>query len=252
MSERFEMTALVVDDERVARNRLKRMLARIDGVKVVGEASNGEEALENVAVLEPELIFLDIRMPEMDGLELARRLPDHARVVFTTAYDEYAVQAFEASAVDYLLKPIEAERLAAAVDKVRRLHQPAQPEELERLLRRLAERDEPPRITARRGDTIRVFDPRGISRFYAQDRYTAFHSEGSDYLLEESIVSLGKRLADLGFVQVHRSELVNIAHVRALKHEDDQTVAELADGQRAVVSRRHLKGLKQRLGIPVK
>ncbi len=246
------MRALVVDDERLARNRLKRMLGRIEGVEVVGEAADGKEALELIATLEPEVAFLDIRMPEMDGLELARRLPAETRVVFTTAYDQYAVDAFEASAVDYLLKPIESERLVAAVGKLRRYGGgPAAPE-LESLLERLAQRDEPPRITARRGDTIRVFDPRTIPRFHAQDRYTVFRHGERDYLLDESITSLERRLSPWGFVRVHRSELVLLGTIRALKKEDDAHHLELSDGQRAAVSRRHLKGLKRRLGIPVR
>ena len=243
------MRALIADDERLARNRLRRMLESL-GVEIVGDAADGEEALEQVSRRRPDVVFLDIRMPEMDGLEVARRLPEDIRVVFTTAYDEYAVEAFEAAAVDYLLKPIEHERLAIAVDKVRRLEEAPDRGDFERLLKRLTERAEPPRVTARRGDTIRVFDPREISRFHASDRYTLFRHAGREYVLDESIVSLERRLAGLGFVKVHRSELINLGHVRALRREDDQTLAELADGQRAVVSRRHLKALKQRLGIP--
>ena len=247
------MRALVVDDERVARNRLKRMLGRLDGVEVVGEAADGAEALERIAELEPDVAFLDIRMPGMDGIELARRLPAATRVVFTTAYDDYAVQAFETSAIDYLLKPIEAERLEAAVRKVeQRVGRPAATGELQRLLEKIAGRDDPPRITARRGDTIRVFDPRTISRFHAEDRYTVFRHDGRDFLLDESITSLEERLADLGFLRTHRSELVRLDAIRALGREDDASYVELADGQRAAVSRRHLRVLKQRLGIPVK
>ncbi len=244
------MRVLVVDDERLARNRLRRMLERFEEVEVVGEAADGEEALARIAEQRPEVVFLDIRMPELDGLAVARRLPPDTRVVFTTAYDEYAVDAFEAAAVDYLLKPIESERLAAAVEKVRRLTPAVERGELERLLKKLAGGAETPRVTARRGDTIRVFDPREISRFHAADRYTVFRHAGDEYLLDESIVALERRLGDLGFVRVHRAELINLGHVRALKREDDQTLAELADGQRAVVSRRHLRRLKEKLGIP--
>ncbi|MBT8469054.1 MAG: LytTR family DNA-binding domain-containing protein [Deltaproteobacteria bacterium] len=248
------MRALIVDDERVARNRLKRMLGRLEGVEVVGEAADGPDALERIAELEPDVAFLDIRMPGMDGLELAGKLPETTQVVFTTAYDDYALQAFETSAVDYLLKPIEAERLEAAVRKLeQRIGQPAAATaDLERLLEKLAGRDDPPRITARRGDTIRVFDPRTISRFHAEDRYTVFRHDGRDFLLDESITSLERRLGDLGFLRTHRSELVRLDAIRALYREDDVNYLELDDGQRAAVSRRHLKALKQRLGIPVK
>ena len=244
------MRALIVDDERLARRRLRRMLAELVGVEVVGEASDGEEALARVGELAPDVVFLDIRMPELDGLEVARRLPEDAHVVFTTAYDEYAVDAFAAAAVDYLLKPIEAKRLAAALDRVGRLRGGGERAELERLLAKLTERRRTLRVTARRGDTIRVFDPREISRFHAADRYTVFRHDGQEFLLDDSIVTLEKRLADLGFVKIHRAELINLGHVRALSREDDRTWVELVDGQRAAVSRRHLSRLKERLGIP--
>ena len=167
------MRAIVVDDERLARNRLKRMLARLDGLEVVGEAADGKEALEKVALLQPDLVFLDIRMPEMDGIEVARCLPHNIHLVFTTAYDEYALQAFENSAVDYLLKPIEAARLDSTVVKLKKLRKlesaPAR-EDLERLVRELASREAAPRVSARRGDTIHIFDPLQISRFHAEKR----------------------------------------------------------------------------------
>lgn len=244
------MRAVIVDDERLARSRLRRLLASHRDVEVVAEAADGEEALARVAEAAPDVVFLDVRMPELDGLEVARRLPAQARVVFTTAYDEYAVEAFAAAAVDYLLKPIEPSRLAAALDRIRRLKSGEERAKLEHLLERLTGPDAPPRITARRGDTIRVFDPREIRRFHAADRYTVFRHGGGEFLLDDSIVALEKRLAPLGFVRVHRAELINLAHVRALRREDDRTQVELDDGQRAVVSRRHLKRLKERLGIP--
>ena len=105
-------------------------------------------------------------------------------------------------------------------------------------------------MTARSGDTIRVFDPREISRFHAADRYTVFRHEGREFLLDDSIVALEKRLGELGFFKIHRAELVNLGHVRALSRRDDRTWVELTDGQRAAVSRRHLGALKERLGIP--
>jgi DNA-binding LytR/AlgR family response regulator len=245
------MRALIVDDEPVARRRLVRMLAAHDDLEVIGEAGDGREALERIEELDPEVVFLDIRMPEIDGLELARRLED-VQVVFTTAYDEYAVEAFETSAVAYLLKPIAKERLSAAIDKVRMQQSRSGDQNIELLLRRIAVLDEPPRITARRGDAIRVFDPREISRFHSKDGYTGFRHGGQTFLLDDTITSLAKRLADWGFVRIHRGELVNLGEIKALRREDDQSLVELSDGQRAQVSRRHLKELKRRLGIPVK
>ncbi|UCF66327.1 MAG: response regulator transcription factor [Acidobacteriota bacterium] len=243
------MNVLVVDDERVARHRLIRLLDKIDTVTVVGEAADGEEAREKIRELDPDLVLLDIRMPGIDGLELALTTPDMPHVIFTTAYEEYAVRAFEASAIDYLLKPIEADRLSRALEKARLLDQPQDRRELERLLQQMLGAGDPPRITARRGETLRVFDPREIARFTAREGYTAFRHEGREYLLENSITSLEERLGKLGFLRVHRRELVNLSLVRAITKQDEATVVELASGERALVSRRQVSVLKERLGI---
>ncbi len=244
-----ELSVVIVDDEAIARRRLRRMLERMPGVAVCGEAADGEAALARIEELTPEVVLLDIRMPELDGLEVAERLPAQTHVVFTTAYEEYAVRAFEAAAVDYLLKPIEHDRLEQALERVRRLDAPPERQELKRILREVNGREAPPRVAARRGDTIQLFDPRRIARFHSEDGYTVFRHDGRNYLLDESIVSLAARLKPWGFVRIHRAEMVNLHHIKALRRVDDATVVELADGQRATVSRRHLRGLKKALGV---
>ena len=218
------MRTLVVDDERLARNRLRRMLARSEGIEVIGEAADGKEALEKITELQPDLVFLDIRMPEMDGIEVARCLPHDLHVVFTTAFDEYALQAFETSAIDYLLKPVESARLEAALAKLKRLKAPTAHKDLEYLVRELSSREGPPKISARRGETIHIFDPRQITRLHAQDRYIILRHGGQEYLLDDSIVGLEKRLGDWGFMKIHRSELINLEHVEGLTFEDDVLV----------------------------
>ncbi len=246
------MKILVVDDEPLARRRLVRMLSRLkmEDIEVAGEAGNAEEALEKIESLAPDVVLLDIRMPGMDGIELCRRVRHLPHVIFTTAHEEYAVQAFEAEAVDYLLKPVEAARLQAALERVRRLGEAPPPVELEAVLRRLLGKDDPERLTARSGNELRVFDPAAITRLQAREGYTAFRSGGREYLLEESIASLEGRLADLGFVRIHRGELVNIHHVQAIQRRGEVTLVELSDGQQAPVSRRLLPDLKRRLGLP--
>lgn len=244
-----DMTVLIVDDEAVARRRLRRMLDAIPEITVLGEAQDGEEALTRVAERTPDVVLLDIQMPGMDGIELADQLPGSIHVVFTTAYEQYAVKAFEAAAVDYLLKPIERQRLEAALERVRRLDAPNRREELTRIFRKATGREEPPRVAARRGDTLQLFDPRRIARFHSEDGYTAFRHDGRTYLLDESIVSLADRLKAWGFVRIHRSEMINLHHVKTMRRVDEATIVELADGQQATVSRRHLAGLKKALGV---
>lgn len=243
------MNVLVVDAEPVARRRLVRMLKRMDGVTVVGEAADGDCALAQVVETDPDVLLLDIRMPGETGLELASRLPENAHVIFVTAYEEYAVQAFDASAVDYLLKPVEEGRLAAALEKVRRLQVPQDRKSLEALLRQVKRRDEPPRVTARSGETLRVFDAREIVRFHAESGYTVFRHGGRSYLLNDTIAALEAALREWGFARTHRSELVNLSSVRALHRENETVVVELSDGQRVPVSRRYLPAFKKALGI---
>lgn len=233
------MKVLVVDDEAPARRRLIRMLDRIEGVRVVGEAADGEEALTLARRLAPDVILLDINMPEMDGLELAEEagLPP---IIFTTAHAEHALRAFEVAAVDYLLKPISRERLTAALDRVR--GRPTTPA--------AADRPSPaPRVTARLGNTVHVVDAAEVTRFYAEDKYTVFMHEGRELTLDESLATLEARLRPHGFFRTHRSALVNLATVRALHVEDGSTQVELSDGSRAAVGRRLVAELKRQLGI---
>lgn len=246
------MKVLVVDDEPVARRRLIRILGRIDGVEVAGEAANGIQALERIRELVPDVVLLDIRMPGMDGLELAARMDDLPPIIFTTAYDEYAVQAFEANAVDYLLKPVQAERLESALAKVSKRAASRESGELQTLIKKLLDRGEGGsglRITARAGKTIRVFDPHRISRFHAADRYTVFHMDGSEFVLDDSLSALEEKLSALGFFRTHRAELVNLNLVKTLRLEEGACEVALSDGQTAPVSRRMVAELKKRLGV---
>jgi DNA-binding LytR/AlgR family response regulator len=217
------------------------MLERLGGVEVVGEAGDGEQALALVRERAPELLVLDIDMPEMDGLELAD-LPGLPPVIFTTAHAEHAVRAFEVAAVDYLLKPIVRERLAEAIERAR-----------VRVGRSIAAASSPaepqPRITARSGGTVHVIDASEITHFHATDKVTIFVHEGRELVLDDSLNALEERLGAQGFFRTHRSELVNLAAVRALHTEGSSTSVELRDGSRAAVGRRVVAELKRRLGI---
>jgi DNA-binding LytR/AlgR family response regulator len=240
---------LVVDDEPLARARLLRMLADIEGVEAVGEAGSGREALDRIAALAPDCVLLDVRMPGLGGLEVAKATG--VPVIFTTAHDAYAVEAFELSAVDYLLKPVRRERLLRALEKVRQ-GGAAVPARIDALLQRLLAAAGPAplaRIHARRGNAVHLFDPTEIVRFTAAAGYTSFQRGGQEFLLDESLNQLEERLAPLGFLRIHRSELVRLDAVRALRGDHGATEVELSDGQRAPVSRRLVADLRRRLGI---
>lgn len=244
------MRALIVDDEPPARRRLARLLAAVPGVELAGEAGSAAELLALLPAAGADVVFLDIRMPGLDGVALARTgvLP---AIVFTTAYADHAVDAFDVRAVDYLLKPVRAERLVAAVERVRealaaRTGVAALAETLGKLAAAPAA---PPRITATSRGETRLFDARTITRFRAADKYTVFSADGAELETEESLVALEARLAPHGFVRTHRAELVNLGAVRALHRDAGGLTLELTDGQKVAVSRRHAALIRARLGI---
>jgi DNA-binding LytR/AlgR family response regulator len=226
--------ALVVDDEPLARVRLARMLGGL-GVQVVAEAGDVAEAEAAIATVAPDVVFLDVRLPGEDGIAFAARHGALPAVVFVTAFDEFAVRAFELDARDYLVKPVRAERLAQTVARLR-----------ERVPAALAE---VARVAATAAGVTRLFDVASITRFWAADKYTLFRAEGEVQVIDESLVELAARFSRLGFVRVHRGELINGRRVRALLTEDGGAVVELDDGQRARVSRRSLAPLKHVLGL---
>jgi two-component system LytT family response regulator len=228
------------------------MLGRMRGVVVAGEAGDAGAALESIRAARPDLVLLDIRMPGLTGLELAASQDGFPPIVFTTAYDQYALEAFEVSAVDYLLKPVEPRRLEAAIEKVRARSALPDADRIRALLEKLERRvgePEDTRLAARHRGSVRFFDAGDVTRIRASEKYALFEHEQREYVLDESLNALEQRLGPAGFVRVHRSELVNLARVRALHTEDGSTTLELSDGQRVPVSRRFVPELKARLGI---
>lgn len=246
------MRVLVVDDEAPARRRLVRMLAELADVMVIGEAADGLEARAMIEQHGPDLVLLDVQMPELDGLGLARD-PKMPAIVFTTAHAEHAVAAFELAAVDYLLKPIERDRLRRAIDRVRDHLARAVPmldaRQLDAVVQIAREPDVPPRLAAREGNRVRLFDIAQVTRLSARDKYVVLLDGGREYLLDESLSVLETRLAAFGFMRVHRAELVNVAAVVTIVGESGQAKVELRDGQSAPVSRRELPLLRRRLGL---
>ncbi len=247
------MRALIVDDEPLARSRLARMLGVFEDVRVVGEASDGEEALVRIAEDQPDVVFLAIRMPDVDGLTVAMSSPQVPAIVFTTAYEEHALQAFDAAAVDYLLKPIKPARLEQALSRARKLLGSGGQQDLASLMKRLLveqrRSDEGYRICAHEGGALHLFDAREITRFYASAKYTVFCHEQREHLVEESLSELARRLAPYRFFRVHRSELVNLESVRTIRSDDAGTTLVLSDGQTARVSRRLVSDLKRALAV---
>lgn len=237
------LRVLLADDERIARQRLSRLLASIDDVTIVGEHDRGAPVVEAVRAGVVDVILLDIQMPGLSGLETARALALSApRIIFCTAYPEHALAAFEVGAVDYLLKPIELERLRAAIERARRWldarRAPAQPP---LLAGRLA-------LETREG--VLLLDPRAISYASFDGALVTVHVEGRDVLTDLSLQTLAARLTGLSFVRAHRRTLLNLEHVALLEPSDSGGyVARTHGGHRIEISRQAARILRRALGL---
>lgn len=247
--------AVLVDDETLSRRGIRQLLAAHPDIDVVGECRDGREALATLETLTPDLLFLDVQMPELDGFGvirelIARRGVDHLPMtIFLTAFEEFALDAFDVEAIDYLVKPVSEERFALAMQRVRR--------------RVAGERATPPPGTdgstehrSRAADHLIVTTARGqrvvpleeISWIGADDYYVAIHAGGRRHLLRESMASLEARLDRSRFVRVHRAAIVQIGRVRELRTAADDVVVVLDDGTRLPVSRRRRAALSAALG----
>jgi two-component system LytT family response regulator len=240
-----KVTALVVDDEPVARAGLKGMLAAFDWIEVIGESADGQSAAGAIETLKPELVFLDVQMPGLLGTDVLRHIDHKPFVIFTTAYSQHAVTAFELGAVDYLMKPFGAARLAAALERVRgAIGEPSSVDAIERLSGALGG-GPITRLFVRVGNATVLLPVDRVSWLEADGDYVVAHAGGSRHLLHVSLSSLLARLDPGRFTQVHRAHVVNLDHVRAFKRDTRGNVeAELNDGTRVPVSRARAQELR--------
>ncbi len=244
---------LIVDDEAVARRRVRRLLGAEADVEIVGEAGDGISALSMIEQSRPDLVLLDVQMPEVDGFEIVRRLPPGAvpSVIFVTAFDRYALQAFDVCAIDYLLKPFTRERFALAVQRARdRLRSRRADAGLEALVANLRVRPQYlSRLAVRAGTRIVLLDVEAIDWIQAADNYVTLHASGREYLLRESLSVLERQLDPSRFARIHRSTIVNVgrvAELAAATHGDFDV--RLRDGTRLVLSRTWRERVEQALG----
>jgi two-component system LytT family response regulator len=252
------MRAYLVDDEAPAIMRLKRMLRATCRVEVVGASSDPVQALDEIRQTRPDLLFLDIHMPELSGFELLAALPQQPVVIFTTAYQQHALEAFETNSVDYLLKPIEPGRLDRALEKAERTLG-AGAMDMAALVARVATAVQPgghgawlTRVASRSGDRIQVVDLQQVTHFFARDKLTFAAVEGRTCVIDQTITDLEERLNPTRFVRIHRGAIVNLDHLLDL-HADfgGRMVVRLkdADRTRLSVSRDRVRTLKERLGL---
>jgi two-component system LytT family response regulator len=243
-----KVSVLVVDDEPIARAGLRKMLSAFEWIEVVGEAGDGQAAVRAIETLKPELVFLDVQMPGLLGTDVLRHIDHRPFVIFTTAYSQHAVTAFELGAADYLIKPFGPARLAAAMERVRgAIGEPSSVDGIERLSGALGG-GPITRLFVRVGNAIVPVPVDHVSWLEADGDYVVAHAGAGRHLLHLSLSSLVARLDPRRFAQVHRAHVVNLDHVRAFKRDARGNLeAELHDGTRVPVSRTRAQELR-RLG----
>lgn len=237
------MNLLIVDDEPLARSRLKRLAEQVPGCTVLGEAGNGREAVELVGSLAPDVVLMDIQMPLMDGIEAARHISElqtPPAVIFCTAYDEYALEAFKVQAVGYLLKPVRAEELSAALQKLPKVNR-VQARQLQQGGRRS-------HISARTHQGLVLLPLEQVRCFRSDQKYVSVLHPGGELLIEDSLKELEDEFA-ADFIRVHRNALVALRYVIALEKNEDGSAALLLDGmpEKIQISRRHLADVRKTL-----
>ena len=239
MSENKKIRAVIADDEDLARQVIREMLKPHAEVEVISECANGFEVVRMVAESKPDLLFLDIQMPKLDGFEVLELIGPEVAVVFVTAYDQHALRAFEVHAVDYLLKPFRAERFEAALDRAKQRigdKLPFDPAGLTAATREPGHYAE--RVVVKDGTRVQIIPVAKLDYAEAQDDYVALASQGKKHLKQQTIASLEASLDPENFVRIHRSYVVNLERVARLEpYGKDSHIVILNDGTRLPVSR---------------
>lgn len=261
---RDRIRALVVDDEPIARAGMRRLMERDPDLEIVGEAGDGEAAVAAIRELRPELLLLDVQMPEMDGFEVLEALvPDAVcAVIFVTAYDRFAIRAFEVQALDYVLKPFDDERFAIVLERAKRHVRRERDDDLASRLAALLERYEPnrtdvpphtvhrsaglARIMVRDGGRVFFLPVDEIDWIEAADYYARVHTGKSAHLVRESLASLEQSLDPTCFVRIHRSAIVNVNRVREIRPDwRNRSTVVLATGEQLPISRSRREQLER-------
>lgn len=238
---------LIVDDEQLARERLRLLLKAYEDVEVIGEAETGEQALECIAQEKPDLVLLDIQMPGCSGLEVAAALPPpRPRIIFCTAYDQYAIDAFELHAVDYLLKPVNRARLSDSLQRIRNFSRERGEAALESALEQVVPAAR--RFLVRKGSRFAVIPQEQVLYFSTREGLTRLHCRERNYWMESSLAELEKRLDPAEFYRISRQAIVRLSAIQEVAPlVGGYGQVRLTDGSALEVSRRRMKELLERL-----
>jgi len=248
-----KIKAVIIEDELPARELLEMYLSDVDDIEVVDSCENGFDGIKAISKHSPELIFLDVQMPKLTGFEMLELLDDYPQIIFTTAYDQFAIKAFELNAVDYLMKPFSKERFLQALDRVRnRLKdQPNSDKKVKKLIEKVnEERETIERIFVKTGSRIDVIPVSEIIRIEAHDDYAEIVTKEKSYLKKETMNFLEKNLPQSNFIRVHRSAIINSDYMDKIeKYGKESYLVILKDGSRVNVSKSRIKDLRNTLGI---
>ena len=242
---------LIIDDEEPARSLVREYLKDFKEFEILGEASNGFEGVQMINELKPEIIFLDIQMPKLTGFEILELIEENPKIIFSTAFDQYAIKAFEKNAIDYLLKPYSKERFAQAIKRI--VESSSKDSNAQELSAKISDSTDNSdeilnRIAIRTGTQIKVIPVDEISYFESDDDYVRIHSNGSEYLKEKTMKFFEHHLDSSQFIRIHRSYILNVNELdRIERYEKDSYLAILKDGSKLKVSSNGYKTLKNNL-----
>lgn len=255
-----KLRTVIIEDEAPARDLVKAYIKTNDNIELVGECQDGFSGVKKIMETKPDLIFLDIQMPKLTGFEMIELLDEVPEIIFTTAYDQYAIKAFELSAVDYLMKPFSRDRFNEAVEKVlQRLQTRSESDQNKRIKNKnieeftnikKEEREQIERIFVKTGTKIDVVPVETIIKIEAQDDYVEIHTADKKYLKNDTMNYLEKVLPSSTFARVHRSNIVNLNYIDKIeKYGKESYIVKLKDGSTVNVSKSRIRGLKNQLGI---
>ncbi len=238
---------IIVDDEPPARGIVREYLSEYSDMEIVSECANGFEAVKAVTELNPDLIFLDIQMPKINGFEVIELLPDPPAIIFVTAFDEFALKAFEVNAVDYLLKPFSKERFREAVSRVRERDSSREKQTYRNLMQSIPAKTEPlERLLIKDGSRVHIIPVGTIDFIEAKDDYISINAGGKAYLKQKRLGDVEKELDAARFVRTHRSYIVNVeCIVRIELYAKDSRIATLRNGSKIPISRSRYDNLKK-------
>ncbi|MCB0479312.1 MAG: LytTR family transcriptional regulator DNA-binding domain-containing protein [Crocinitomicaceae bacterium] len=237
------MKTIIIDDERLAREELKNLLSEFPELEIIGECANGKEGIENINKLKPDLIFLDIQMPEINGFEMLEHLDHVPMVIFVTAYDEFAIKAFEVNALDYLLKPVDPNRLKETINKIKTDIEPGNSASIEKL----GEND---RIFIKDGEKCWFVDLKDIRMFESEGNYVKVHFDRFRPLILRSLNSLEEKLDEKLFFRANRKYIINLKKISNIENWFNGGLqVELNEGEKVEISRRQAIKFKDKMSI---